>query len=294
MANQKRDVGASILARLNNLARQTGQSHQQLIIRFVLERLLYRLGQSEYGGRFVLKGGMLLTNWFAEGSRMTKDVDFLGYVEPDEEALRGIFQEVLAMQCDDGVTFDADAIETEAIREGAVYHGIRLTTRAFIGKSPVAVTVDIGFGDDPQPAPVIIGYPSLLDFPKPRLKAYAMETVIAEKFHAIVSMGVVNSRMKDFYDIFMLGKSYSFDDGRLSQSIAATFARRKDSIPTELPEALTQSFAADARKQQQWQAFSNKLADDNVGTLDEVVKAVGGFIMPHAIAAATRSSSRRS
>ena len=160
-----------------------------------------------------------------------------------------------------------------------------MTAQAFIGKSPVSVTVEIGFGDDPRPAPAPITYPSLLDFPQPRLNAYPKEAVIAEKFHAIVSLGVANSRLKDYYDILMLSRSHSFDDKWLSRSIAATFDRRKDEIPTELPDALTPSFTADKSKQQQWQAFSNKAVGDT-GTLEDAVKAVGDFIMPHAVNAA--------
>ena len=158
-------------------------------------------------------------------------------------------------------------------------------TAASIGNASAPVIVGIGFGDDPQPDPEIISYPVLLDFPRPRLSAYAKETVIAEKFHTIVTMGVVNSRMKDFYDIFMLSKSYPFDNGRLPQSIAATFDRRKDEIPTELPEALTQSFVADENKRRQWEGFSAKMGRD-IGTLDGVVAAVRDFIMPHAVKAA--------
>jgi Nucleotidyl transferase AbiEii toxin, Type IV TA system len=164
-------------------------------------------------------------------ARGTRDLDLLGFGDASEERIFGIFREVLAIAVDDGVAFDLDALQVALIREELEYGGIRLRGAASLSGARIAVVVDIGFGDSVEPGLETIDYPSLLDFPAPRLRAYAPETVIAEKFQAMVALGRANSRMKDFYDIWVLTKTFDFAPDRLALAIAATFARRQTAIP---------------------------------------------------------------
>jgi predicted nucleotidyltransferase component of viral defense system len=255
MAKPPTNIAASVRARLLNLARRTNQPFDVLLTRFVHERLLYRLSRSPHADRFVLKGAMLLTTWLPERGRGTRDLDLLGFGDASEERIFGIFREVLAIAVDDGVAFDLDALQVALIREELEYGGIRLRGAASLSGARIAVVVDIGFGDSVEPGLETIDYPSLLDFPAPRPRAYAPETVIAEKFQAMVALGRANSRMKDFYDIWVLTKTFDFAPDRLALAIAATFARRQTAIPTNRPEALTPAFAEDPLKQRQWAAF---------------------------------------
>lgn len=285
MPRQVKNVGASVRARLQNLSRETGQSFELILTRYALERLLYRLSTSPFADRFVLKGAMLLASWFADPHRATRDLDLLGFGDPSPEVIVAAFQEILAIDVEDGVDFDASALRVDQIREELAYGGLRLRTNASISGARIAVTVDIAFGDATEPGADIVDYPCILDFPAPRLRAYARETVLAEKFQAMVVLGLANSGMKDFYDIWLLSQSFSFDDDRLARAIAATFERRETKIPVDLLDALTPAFAQDAQKQRQWGAFVENVAL-RPGNLAEVIEDVAGFIMPHAIAAA--------
>lgn len=285
MAKEIKDIGASVRARLLQLSRRSGQSFDLVLTRFALERLLFRLGQSDHAGRFVLKGAMLFMSWFDDPHRGTRDLDLLGFGDPEPEAMLATFRDILAVDADDGVTFGLDALRIDRIREEQEYGGLRLKTTAAISGARISVSIDIGFGDALEPRAELLDYPTLLDFPAPRLRAYARETVIAEKFQAMVALGRTNSRMKDFYDIWMLSRSFTFDDDRLPRAIAATFARRETPIPTELPDALTPAFGADVQKQRQWKAFVEDVALQP-GDLVDVIGEIAEFLMPRAMAAA--------
>ena len=285
MGKAKQNVAASVRARLQNLSRETRQIFDLILTRYTLERLLYRLSASVYAERFVRKGAMLLTSWFEDPHRATRDLDLLGFGDPSQDAMLAAFREILAVVVDDGVEFDLHALRVDQIREQLEYGGQRLRTTASISGARIAVIVDVGFGDAFEPGVEVIDYPSLLDFPRPRLRAYARETVIAEKFQAMVVLGRANSRMKDFYDVWLLSQSFPFDDGRLARAIAATFKRRGSAIPVELPDALTSAFAEDTQKQLQWRAFVENVAI-NPGTLDEVIATISTFLMGHAALAA--------
>ena len=276
------NTGASVRARLLNLARQRKQPFQVLLTRFVLERLLFRLSTTPHRDRFVLKGAMLLTSWFTDPLRPTQDLDLLGYGNSDADAMLAIFREVCAVPADDGVTFDAAALTVEAIREELEYGGLRLKTNAVIDGARVRVIVDIGFGDAVEPTEMVL--PVLLDLPAPTLRAYRAEAVIAEKFQAMVILGRANSRMKDFYDIWVLSRSNEFADDRLARAIRATFERRKTVIPTDFPDCLTSEFAEDAAKQQQWFSFVADVAT-KPGALSGVIADLAAFLMLHARAA---------
>lgn len=286
MAKEIRNVSASVRARLLQLAKATGQSFDLVLTRFALERLLFRLSQSPHAGRFVLKGAMLMMSWFDDPHRGTRDLDLLGFGNPEPEPMLETFREILAHEADDGVTFDASTLRVDRIREGIEYGGLRLRLVASINGARINLTVDIGFGDALEPGLEVLDYPSMLDFPMPRLRAYARETVIAEKFQAMVMLGRANSRMKDYYDIWILSRFFDFSDDRLARAIAATFERRETPIPTDLPDGLTNAFAKDEQKQRQWRAFVAGVAHDP-GDLTNVIPELAAFLMPHAIGAAT-------
>ncbi|MCR9279337.1 MAG: nucleotidyl transferase AbiEii/AbiGii toxin family protein [Pseudomonadaceae bacterium] len=292
MPKKVKNVGASVRARLQNLSREAEKSFDLILTRYVLERLLYRLSTSVYADRFVLKGAMLLTIWLPDPHRATRDLDLLGFGDPNPEAMLAAFKEILAIDAEDGVDFDVDAIRVDQIWEELVYGGLRLRTAASISGARVSVSIDIGFGDALVPGDEVVDYPCMLDFPAPRIRAYARETVIAEKFQAMVSLGLANSRMKDFYDIWLLSRSTPFDDGRLARAIAATFERRETDIPTELPDALMPAFAEDEQKRRQWNAFLGNVSL-HPGDLVDVIATIASFIMPHAISAAVLQTKGR-
>jgi predicted nucleotidyltransferase component of viral defense system len=281
MRKPLRNIGASVRARLLNLAKRRNQPFDLVLTRYTLERLLYRLSSSKYRERFVLKGAMLMTSWVDDPYRPTRDLDLLGFGDSDPDAIIEAFHEICALKADDAVVFDIGGLSVDRIRDEAEYGGLRIKTTAIVDGAKVRVLVDIGFGDAIEPGLTEIELPVLLDQPAPRLRAYPYETVIAEKFQAMVRLGRANTRMKDFYDIWMLAQSCDFGGDRLARAILATFARRTTEIPAEPPDALTPAFAQDKTKQQQWTAF---LVDVAVtpGTLGEVVEDLTVFLMPHA------------
>jgi predicted nucleotidyltransferase component of viral defense system len=260
MPDRPRNVGASVRQRLLNLAHARGQPMELLLTRYALERLLHRLSLSAHRERFVLKGAMLLVTWFDEPHRATRDLDLLGFGDPTHGALLATFQEVMTIEADDGVTFDIAALRIEPIREELEYGGSRLRTTAALAGARIPITVDIGFGDAVEPGIEDIALPVLLDMPSPQLRAYPPETVIAEKLHAMVVLGMANSRMKDYYDVWMLTGAFELESERLRQAIAATFARRNTLVPEVVPDGLSEAFAVDAAKQRQWDAFARNLS----------------------------------
>jgi predicted nucleotidyltransferase component of viral defense system len=222
------NIGASVRARLLGLARHRGDDFQLLLTRYANERLLYRLGKSHHGSRFVLKGAALFTLWTGKPHRATRDVDLLGFGDPSVPHVRSVLTEVLSLDVgDDGVAFDVGSLEVGPIREEQEYGGVRAIVVARLASARVRLQIDIGFGDAITPAAVEVEFPTLLDFPPPRLRAYPPATVVAEKLEAMVQLGIANSRMKDFYDIVVLSRMFEFDGQLLVQAIRATFERRK-------------------------------------------------------------------
>lgn len=292
MPKEIKDIGASVRSRLQNLSRETGQSFDLILTRFALERLLYRISTSAHAERFVLKGAMLLTTWFEDQHRATRDLDLLGFGDPDSDAMIAAFRDILAAKAEggvpDGIVFDLEALRIDRIREEFEYGGLRLRTTASISGARIAVMIDVAFGDSLEPGAEVIDYPSMLNLPTPRLRAYARETVIAEKFQAMVALGRANSRMKDFYDIWLLSQFFSFDDDRLARAIAATFERRGTTIPTELPDAFTPAFSEDVQKQRQWNAFKENVAIDP-GNLPNVIATIAEFLMQYTVQAVKNS-----
>lgn len=279
MGKPGRDIGASVRARLMNLARERGQVFDLLLTRYALERLLYRLSISAHRNRFVLKGAMLVTTWFDDPHRPTRDLDLLGFGEPSSEAILAVWKEICAINAEDGITFDGETLRVRLIREELEYGGLRLQTTAALAGARIHVTVDIGFGDAIEPGLEEIDFPVLLDLPVPHLRAYARETVIAEKFQAMVALGRANSRMKDFYDVWVLSKTHEFDKARLAQAIAATFNRRGTAIPQTVPDAFTPEFFRNESKLQQWSAFVRDLSAETP-PFETVVSELAAFIAP--------------
>ncbi len=293
MAKELRDTGASVRARLLNLARERGQVFDLLLTRYALERLLYRLSVSAHRDRFVLKGAMLVTSWFEDPHRPTRDLDLLGYGDASAEAMRSTWKDICGIEADDGITFDGEALSIGPIREDLEYGGLRLRTTATLARARISITVDIGFGDAVEPGVEDIDLPVLLDLPTPHLRAYPRETVVAEKFHAMATLGLTNSRMKDFYDVWVLSKSYKFDSDRLVRAIAATFARRGTEVPDTLPDAFTPEFFRNASKLQQWSAFVRDLSAD-IPSLEIVVSDLAAFLGPLAAEARRRKGDKPS
>jgi predicted nucleotidyltransferase component of viral defense system len=284
MPDRLRNIGASVRQRLLNLAQARGQPMELLLTRYALERLLHRLSLSPPRERFVLKGAMLLATWFDEPHRATRDVDLLGFGDAAEDALLGAFRDIMAIEVDDGVRFDLKGLRIEAIREDVEYGGSRLRTTAALAGARIPINVDIGFGDAVEPGIEDIDLPVLLDMPSPHLRAYSPETVIAEKFHAMVALGRANSRMKDYYDVWMLMSTFETKPDRLRRAIAATFARRGTAIPAVVPDGLSEGFAADPEKQRQWDAFARDLSGPIPGLaliVADLQQSLSGFLAPN-------------
>jgi predicted nucleotidyltransferase component of viral defense system len=276
-----RNMGASVRGRLLNIAKERNQPFELLLTRYALERLLYRLSTTAYRSRFVLKGAMLVTTWFDAPFRPTRDVDLLGFGSAEPDEVLTVFRDICGVPLDDGVEFDRAGLVIDHIREELEYGGLRIKTNAHVGGAKVRVVVDIGFGDAVEPEIAEIRLPVLLDAPSPWLRAYPREAVIAEKFQAMVVLGRANSRMKDFYDIWVLSRAYEYADGSLARAIAATFSRRQTPIPIEPPDALTRAFADDPAKRNLWQAFLDAIETDSLSLVD-VVEGLAVFLMAHA------------
>ena len=262
MAKKVKDIGASVRARLLGISKEKRLKYDLILTHYAIERLLYRLAQSRHGDRFVLKGAMLLMTWFDEPFRGTRDLDLLGHGDPAPEAVLDVFKEVLGQNQPDGVLFDIDAARVSRIRQEYEYGGLRIRATADIGDARIAVNVDVGFGDATEPPAEWLDYPVLLDMPVPRLRGYARETVVAEKFQAMVDLGMANSRMKDYYDLWIISKAFEIDRSRLAGAISATFARRGTAIPDAVPDGLSRAFAEDAVKRHQWETFKRDLGID--------------------------------
>ena len=284
MPKKVKDIGASVRARLLAISKEKGLNFDLFLTHYAIERLLYRLAQSRHADRFVLKGAMLLMTWFEEPFRGTRDLDLLGYGDPAPDAVLDVFREILGQERPDGVVFDAGAARVSRIRQQNEYGGLRMRTTADVSGARIAVNVDVSFGDATEPPVESLDYPVLLGMPAPRLRGYARETVVAEKFHAMADLGMANSRMKDYYDLWIVGRTFDIDRSRLAQAISATFARRGTAIPDGVPDGLSPAFAEDAVKRQQWESFKQDLSVDP-GSLDGVVSALEAFLMPAAAVA---------
>ncbi|NQV28876.1 MAG: nucleotidyl transferase AbiEii/AbiGii toxin family protein [Rhodopirellula sp.] len=277
-----RNVAASVRQRLLNYSRETRQEFQHVLTRYGLERLLYRISLSPVRKSLILKGAMLFQVWSGELHRPTRDLDLLGFGEPSHDRFVEAFQDICRMEVEpDGLAFDGGSVRIEDIREDAEYHGIRVKMRAMLERARIELQVDIGFGDAITPDPVDTEYPTLLEFPAPIIRAYPRETVIAEKLQAMVMLGIANSRMKDFYDVWTLSRLFDFHGELLTEAISATFERRQTTVPAGVPFALTDDFATDSGKGTQWTAFVRKGGfDDCPAELRQIVEPLREFLLP--------------
>ncbi len=274
MSGKNEGLAQSVQARLVGHAKKIGVDPNLVLTRYGVERFLYRLSRSPHAEQFVLKGALLMLVWLGETLRPTRDADLLGFGELSDEALVGIFREVCGVEVElDAVTFDADSVAVAAIREEDAYGGRRVTLRGQLGAARLSIQVDIGIGDAVTPAPQWLEYPSLLDLPRPRLRAYPRETVLAEKVHAMVLLGMRNTRMKDYFDVHALLREAEADEAQLVHALAATFERRRTDIPDGPPAGLTDAFAQDAVKRAQWRAFLQKNRIEGA-SLDTVVAEI--------------------
>jgi len=262
---------ASIRARLKQHPETSRQDFNLTLTQYGLERLLYRLSVSEHAPNFLLKGALLFQLWYGHPHRPTRDADLLGFGPDDVPTLVGVFRSICGIEVDDGIQFDPGSVAGTEIRKDAGYGGVRIDLRATLDGARLALQVDIGFGDAVTPAAQPVSYPTLLDdVPAPALRAYPKATVVAEKLHAVTILGMTNSRMKDFFDLWVLLHDTTLDDAELQRALEATFARRQTTIPNALPIGLSDAFAADATKQVQWKAFLRKNKLDGLDLADVV------------------------
>ena len=265
---------ASIRARLKNRSDAAKQDFNLTLTHYGLERLLYRLSVSRHAPNFLLKGALLFKLWYDIPHRPTRDADLLGFGPDDIDSMAAVFRDVCIIDVDDGISFEADSVKTADIRKEAGYGGVRVELRATLDGAKLSLQIDIGFGDVVTPAPEAIVFPVLLDdLPAPKLGAYPKYTVVAEKFQALCALGMANSRMKDYFDLWMLLRDRDLDDVELVRAIQATFTRRRTALPEGVPAGLSDAFASDAGKLTQWRAFvtKNKL---NAVALGELVQAL--------------------
>jgi len=281
MAKQPTNIAASVHSRLLNMAKATGRPFNELLQHYAIERLVYRLAASSHRDHFVLKGAIMMRVWKAPVARPTKDVDLLGRRSNDPERVAAAMQDICRIDVvDDGLRFDADSITASAIAEEADYTGVRARMAAYLGKARVPIQVDVGFGDAVTPAAVEVELEPMLDFPAPQVLGYTRETSIAEKLQVLVKLGVLSSRVKDLYDIWLLSQHYDFEAEHLGDAIRATFSRRSTDL-TSTPQAFSDDYASNPDKQAQWSAYRRK------GRLNEapeefpvMMATIVGFLQP--------------
>jgi hypothetical protein len=275
------NTAASVHQRIINLARVQNSEANLLFTRYGLERFLYRLSQSPHADSFVLKGAMLFFVWTGTASRPTRDLALLAHFPPDAGEIRRVFHDIcLTKVDDDGLRFETPAMEIEATQGLRLFGGFRVNIPASLGKVRLQIRIDLGFGDVVTPVPKRITYPTLLDLPAPRLAAYHMETVIAEKTEAIVKLGATNTRTKDYFDLLALSRNFPFKGSNPVSSLAATFHARNTPIPMDDPPGLADDFATDGASSTRWHSFlrRNSLADE--ATWPEALTAVRTFVLP--------------
>jgi predicted nucleotidyltransferase component of viral defense system len=281
MKHPPHNIAASVRQRLLNLSKASGVDYNQLLIRYAIERLLYRLSRSRHRENFVLKGAMLFVIWEGSPHRPTQDVDLLGFGDRSPDRIAGVFRELCETAVeDDGIIFAAKTVKAAEIRTTDEYGGVRVRFTASLGGAVIRVQADVGFGDAITPASPESNYPTLLpNQPAPHLRVYPRETVVAEKLEAIAKLGMLNTRFKDYYDLRYLAERFEFDGPLLVEAIAATFERRGTPLPTAMPAGLSAAFATDPAKQTQWAAFHGRQpTDQKLPDLSDVVAEINRFI----------------
>jgi hypothetical protein len=276
-----KNLPASVRQRLLNRAKIDNRAFSELVQYYAMERFLYRLSISAHSDRFILKGALMLRVWRSPEFRPTMDIDMLGITSNDEKSIVAQIRDIISVDAvPDGLRFDPESVQSERTAVDADYHGIRIRFRGTLENVRISMQVDIGFSDIIYPGPEEAELPTLLDFPAPKLLCYSRESAIAEKFEAMVKLGALNSRMKDFYDIWLLSRLFEFDGAKLAEAIRLTFARRGTELPNRI-EAFDESFIAS--KQIQWTAFWKRLQHDHVpASFTDIVAGVKEFLEPPA------------
>jgi predicted nucleotidyltransferase component of viral defense system len=274
-----KNIAASVRQKLLNRSKKDRRPFNELLQYYAMERFLYRLSQSEYAKRFILKGGLMLRVWNSPEIRPTMDIDMLAKTSNDAGKLKAQVEEMLSVDVEpDGLIFSQESIQTELIAEDANYQGVRIRFRGNLGSARINVQLDIGFSDVVYPPPIESAVPTMLDFAAPVLLCYCRESSIAEKFEAMVKLGIVNSRMKDFYDIWLLSRQFDFNGSVLSRAVELTFENRRTDLPENI-EAFQDAFISE--KQIQWTAFCRRLEQEHLPTLfSEVVLQIKRFLEP--------------
>jgi len=281
MAEERARLQASVRQRLFNIAQKENIDFQLVLTRYGLERFLFRLGRSPHRSAFMLKGAFLFYAWQHEVGRPTRDLDLLGHGTPDIRRLEGVIADIAAVEVDDdGLDFLPDTIRGEAIREASLYDGIRLKLVVTLGRTRIPMQIDIGFGDAADRQPVELEYPTLLDQDSPSILAYQPEFVVSEKLEVMVALGDINTRLKDYYDLWQVNRTMALPREDLIEALRATFSRRGTEIPTEVPPGLADEFA-DISRSRMWDAFITRNGLDAGGaSLVDVVRELRSQYWP--------------
>lgn len=275
------NIAASVRQRLLNRSRERREDFQLVLTRYASERLLYRLSQSRYADEFVLKGAFVFLIWSDEPYRPTRDVDFLKFGDSSVERLMAVFRDICEMKENDGISFAGDSMSAEEIRAQKDYGGVRLTLIARLEQAEIPLQIDVGFGDIVTPPSHLIDLPTILDMPAPSLHVYSRESVISEKYEAMVRLGIANSRMKDLYDIWVLSRDFDFEGPALAKAIQATFDKRATALPKKKPIVFSKDFCSNPLKQSQWKAFINRTRlKTKTDDFEGVIEKIDAFLTP--------------
>jgi predicted nucleotidyltransferase component of viral defense system len=286
------NVAASVRQRLLNLSKQKGEDFTLTLVRYAAERFLYRLSRSAHAEHFILKGALLLATRVNRPYRPTRDIDFLQYGEASKGALSKAIADIANTEVeDDGLLFDLGSLEVEEIRENQDYGGLRVSMNVMLERARIPLQIDVGYGDAVVPATIELEYPTLLGGSTPRVRAYPIETVVAEKVEAIVKLGMSNSRMKDYYDLWLIAGAFAFQGRVLTAAFTATFERRGTTFPASVPVGLTPQFIESPDNAKRWRAFRDTNGvDDAPASLRETIDVIAAFVLPAVRAAAERRS----
>jgi len=276
-----KNLQASVKDRLLNIAKETNRPFSEILQYYGMERFLYRFGCSKYADKFILKGALMFTVWQVPEYRTTLDIDFLGNYDNQVATIERVVKDICSVQATpDGLVFDTETVEGQRIKEEMEYEGVRVKFIGLLGRSRIPMQIDVGFGDIIYPGPKVIDYPVILDFPKPHLKGYPPESIVSEKFEAMVKLGLLNSRMKDFYDIWLMMHQFNFNGLHLAEALKRTFKRRKTTLPKSKPFFAEEIYDEKSDRQTLWKAFLKrgniKLAPER---LSDIAREIEKFLV---------------
>lgn len=253
------NIQASIRAQLQNKAKETNRPFAEVLQYYGMERFLYRFSRSKYADKFILKGALLFTVWQISERRTTLDIDFLARYDNKVLSIEAVVRDICSVPVDaDGLIFDSETVQGRKIKEDADYEGVRVKFIGFLERSRIHMQIDVGFGDIIYPKSQAIDYPIILSLPKPHLKGYPVESVVSEKFEAMVKLGLLNSRMKDFYDIWLMIRQFNFNGSDLAEALKRTFEHRKTNLPVGKPLFAEEIYDEKSDRQTLWKAFLRK------------------------------------